>query len=104
MRELWQLNIEATPALCRAYKAVLRKGALKIDPSYSNRLGEAIDLIGTACGRSPRMDFEPARPGDQRETSADWTKANHAFGYTPAVSPAEGMAQQVEWHIKQRQK
>ena len=48
MRELWQLNIEATPALCRAYKAVLRKGALKIDPSYSNRLGEAIDLESVA--------------------------------------------------------
>jgi hypothetical protein len=44
MRELWQLNIEATPELCQAYEAVLRKGALKIDPSYSNRLGEAIDL------------------------------------------------------------
>jgi hypothetical protein len=44
MREMWQLNIEPTPALCEAYGAVLRKSALKIDPSYSNRLGEAIDL------------------------------------------------------------
>ena len=44
LRELWQLNIEATPALCDAYDALLRKNALKIHPSYSNRLGEAIDL------------------------------------------------------------
>jgi hypothetical protein len=44
LRELWQLNIEATPALCGAYNASLRKSVLKIDPSYSNRLGEAIDL------------------------------------------------------------
>ena len=44
MRELWQLDIEATPALCDAYAAVLRKTALKIDLSYGNRLGEAIDL------------------------------------------------------------
>jgi hypothetical protein len=44
MREMWQLNIEATPALCAAYNAALRNSALKIDPSYSNRLGEAIDL------------------------------------------------------------
>jgi len=44
MRELWQLNVEATPALCAAYDAALRERALKIDPSYSNRLGEAIDL------------------------------------------------------------
>jgi hypothetical protein len=44
MRELWQLDVEATPELCQAYDAVLRKAALKIDPGYSNRLGEAIDL------------------------------------------------------------
>ena len=44
MRELWQLDIAATPALCDAYGAVLRKTALKIDPAYGNRLGEAIDL------------------------------------------------------------
>ncbi len=44
MRELWELNIEATPELCKAYGVALRKSALKIDPAYSNRLGEAIDL------------------------------------------------------------
>jgi hypothetical protein len=44
MREMWQLDIAATPALCAAYNAALGKSALKIDPSYSNRLGEAIDL------------------------------------------------------------
>jgi hypothetical protein len=44
LRELWQLDIEATPALCKAYDAALRRSAVKIDPSYSNRLGEAIDL------------------------------------------------------------
>lgn len=44
LRELWQLDIEATPPLCAAYRASLSKTALKIDPSNSNRLGEAIDL------------------------------------------------------------
>ncbi|WP_213738283.1 hypothetical protein [Bradyrhizobium sp. dw_411] len=44
LREMWQLDIAATPALCASYNAALRESALKIDPSYSNRLGEAIDL------------------------------------------------------------
>ena len=44
LRELWQLDIEATPALCDAYRGSLRGAASKIDPSYSNRLGEAIEL------------------------------------------------------------
>jgi hypothetical protein len=44
LREMWQLEIAATPALCAAYNAALHKSAPKIDPSYSNRLGEAIYL------------------------------------------------------------
>jgi hypothetical protein len=44
LRELWRLDLEATPELCQAYAAQLRKSTLKIDPGYSNRLGEAIDL------------------------------------------------------------
>jgi hypothetical protein len=44
LSELWQLDLAATPALCDAYRAALRRLALKIDPSYSNRLGEAIEL------------------------------------------------------------
>jgi nucleoside-diphosphate-sugar epimerase len=63
---------------------------------------EAIDLIAESCGRRARIDFGAARPGDQRETSADWTKANLAFGYSPSVPPAEGLARQVEWHRQRR--
>jgi hypothetical protein len=44
LSELWQLDLEATPELCQAYAAQLGRSALKIDPAYSNRLGEAIDL------------------------------------------------------------
>jgi hypothetical protein len=44
LRELWQLDLEATPALCQAYDAALRRSAVRINPSNSNRLGEAIDL------------------------------------------------------------
>jgi hypothetical protein len=44
LSELWQFNLEVTPALCEAYRAALREVSLKIDPSYSNRLGEAIEL------------------------------------------------------------
>ena len=44
LRELWQLNIEVTPALCDAYRSALSRTAMKIDRSQSNPLGEAIDL------------------------------------------------------------
>jgi hypothetical protein len=44
LRELWQLNIEVTPALCDAYRSALSNMATKIDRAQSNPLGEAIDL------------------------------------------------------------
>ena len=44
LRELWQLNIEVTPALCEAYRDALGKKATNIDRSKSNPIGEAIDL------------------------------------------------------------
>jgi hypothetical protein len=44
LRELWQLDLAATPELCQAYATQLGRSALKIDRGYSKRLGEAIDL------------------------------------------------------------
>ena len=60
LSELWQLDLEATPELCDAYGAALRKSAPKIDPGYSNRLGEAIDLefqLPNLQWLAPRCDF-----------------------------------------------
>jgi hypothetical protein len=67
LREMWQLDIEATPALCRAYDAALRRNALKIDPSYSNRLGEAIDLEF----QLPNLKWLVAQHCDLREVLTD---------------------------------
>lgn len=67
LREYWQLDIEATPALCRAYDAALRRNALKIDPSYSNRLGEAIDLEF----QLPNLQWLVAQHCDLREVLTD---------------------------------
>jgi UDP-glucuronate 4-epimerase len=61
---------------------------------------EAINLIAAATGVRPRLRFEPARPGDQRHTRADTTKALKHFGYLPQVAPADGLARQVEWQTK----
>jgi hypothetical protein len=67
LREYWQLNIEATPEVCRAYDAALRRSALKIDPSYSNRLGEAIDLEF----QLPNLKWMVAQHCDLREVLTD---------------------------------
>ncbi len=65
-------------------------------------LNEAIALIAEHVGAEPVIDRQPARPGDQRHTSADTTRARDALGYAPTVEPAEGLRRQVAWHTGRR--
>lgn len=62
---------------------------------------EAIDIIARALDVQPRITHAPARPGDQRVTSADFSKAWETFGYRPRVMPMEGLANQVRWVMEE---
>jgi nucleoside-diphosphate-sugar epimerase len=62
-------------------------------------LNDAIDAIARSLGVTPIVRHDVPRPGDQRTTMADTTKARAAFGYTPVVGPADGLPVQVSWHL-----
>ena len=65
--------------------------------------GEVVDvldvlaILGSLTGTEPKIEWGPPRPGDQRHTRADVTKAAAVFGYEPTVSARDGLAAQVEW-------
>lgn len=63
---------------------------------------DVIHRLGDVLGVEPVVRHEPARPGDQRDTCADTSKANRDFGYQPTVGPAEGLARQAAWHAELR--
>jgi nucleoside-diphosphate-sugar epimerase len=65
---------------------------------------DAVELIAGAVGVRPELRFGPTRPGDQRHTAADVSKAFEAFGYSPRVSPRVGLTDQVTWHLEQRER
>jgi UDP-glucuronate 4-epimerase len=58
---------------------------------------EAIGIIADELGVEPRIVYAPARPGDQRHTKADTSKAASELGYRPTVAPEEGLRRQVSW-------
>lgn len=62
-------------------------------------LSDAIALLADELGVRPQLVHEAARPGDQRRTAADTSRAARAFGYVPTVEPREGLRRQVEWHL-----
>ncbi len=78
-------------------------GIYNIGGGRTISLNEAIGLIAGHLGVEPSIDREPARPGDQRHTSADITRAREALGYAPTVDPGEGLARQVRWHLGRRE-
>jgi UDP-glucuronate 4-epimerase len=65
-------------------------------------LNEAIALIAENVGVEPIIERRPPRPGDQRHTSADVSRARDALGYQPKVEPTDGLARQVAWHVARR--
>ncbi len=67
-------------------------------------LSAAIDTLADALGVEPDLRFEPTRPGDQRRTVADYTRANRDFGYAPRVGSAEGLALQANWQAERRKR
>jgi nucleoside-diphosphate-sugar epimerase len=58
---------------------------------------DALHALAAALGVEPRIEFRPARPGDQRNTFADTARAAAELGWQPTVEPDEGLARQAAW-------
>lgn len=65
-------------------------------------VNEAIEILGAALDRVPRIEHVSPRPGDQRHTSADSSLARATFGYAPTTLPTEGLLAQARWHVERR--
>lgn len=63
----------------------------------SHSLLEAISIIEIATGKAINKKFENTRPGDQRHTAGDSTKAQRALHFSQSVSLLEGLTQQAKW-------
>ena len=56
-----------------------------------------IELVEGLVGRQLERIPGPTRPGDQRATHADTSKARRVLGWEPAVDIETGLRAQVEW-------
>jgi CDP-paratose 2-epimerase len=58
---------------------------------------ELIDVIGELHGRLPRVEFAPARAGDQRYYVSDTTRLRRATGWQPQVGVTDGVDELYRW-------
>ncbi len=60
--------------------------------------GEGIKIVEEIMGAKAKIDIKPKRPGDQKETHANITKARNILGYNPTTTPQIGLAKEVAWY------
>jgi nucleoside-diphosphate-sugar epimerase len=65
--------------------------------SESYSLSDALGIIEDVSGTSLDIRYEPARPGDQKETKGNIEKAQRELGYNPTWSLRDGLGAQWEW-------
>lgn len=63
---------------------------------------DAIALLEETLGSRAILEFQPARPGDQRHTNGDSSLARELLGYQPVTTVREGLLAQTEWHLRMR--
>lgn len=60
---------------------------------------ELLAQLNRLLGKNVQPIFEPARPGDVRESMADITLARQILGYEPLVSFSEGLERSIEYYV-----
>jgi nucleoside-diphosphate-sugar epimerase len=65
---------------------------------------DVVHKLESITGRRAEIRQEPARPGDQRYTSADTAKIQRHLGWQPRVGLDEGLARQVAWQRGESQR
>lgn len=60
-------------------------------------LNNAIKMIENASGITAKLNYSAPRPGDQRHTRGNSSKAKNLLGLKSSISMEEGLRRQVEW-------
>lgn len=83
-------------------EAVVRRPfghTINIAGAESYSLLQATAFIEEALGRPAKLQFHPARPGDQRHTAGNTSLARSLLNFNPLTKLREGLAEQVLWQV-----
>lgn len=64
-------------------------------------LNELASIIMEIAGIAVPLVYEPARTGDVRDSLADISRAQDAFGYAPEYTVKTGLMETIEWYRNQ---
>jgi nucleoside-diphosphate-sugar epimerase len=61
-------------------------------------LNDVLRIINRELGTDVKADYQPARPGDVRDSLAAIDEAKRVINYTPKVLFAEGLKRSIAWY------
>ena len=94
---------DVVSALLLSASADVERGAtFNIAGGTCAPLSAVIDMVRDCVGQAPLLDRQGVQRGDVVSTRAVTEKARRALGWAPAVDLRQGIAAQVEWHLRQR--
>ena len=76
---------------------------INLGTDVTHTTGEGIDIIEEILGKKTQFIMHPPRPGDQKETTADISKARALLGYAPEATLYDGLSNQVLWYKSHRE-
>jgi nucleoside-diphosphate-sugar epimerase len=90
VRDVVQANV-------RAASAPGLSGAFNIGSGTRITINRLVQELVQKSGLRPTVRNGPPRPGDVRDSLADISAAQQAFGFSPSVDMSSGLAEYVEW-------
>ncbi len=60
-------------------------------------VNEIISLLAEITGRTPKINYQPAQPGEPKETWANISKAANCLNYRPATTLKDGLLAEVDY-------
>lgn len=60
-------------------------------------VNEVLNILADLTGKKPNLVRGPKRPGDQKRTKANISKAQERLGYAPKTAIRDGLAAQLAW-------
>ncbi|HET7459884.1 MAG TPA: NAD-dependent epimerase/dehydratase family protein [Longimicrobium sp.] len=74
-----------------------RFDTFNLGESQTTTLLRLVELLSSAMGITPEIEWKPAQPGDVERTFADVSRARRVLGYAPRVPVEDGIPRFVEW-------
>lgn len=88
---------DVADAVARALAHSAATGPINVGTARPTTVNEIYRWLTQAAGVERAAEHGPARPGEQRRSALDWSRARRVLEWSPAIPLERGLAETVAW-------